>query len=160
MRYSILILLYLIISSPVIAQEAPKKANLISVKLDDNIDSAFRNVGRLLLDEGYELATADKVFYAITTEVADKTTGFMKPTLEIKFNLIFNELEDGTSVDIKLMFLDKSLGRSGKKNFDDQAMRAENRGAKSSALKTAWKVLDNFAKKIDGGSITYIIEEE
>ena len=85
-------LLLLLISVSGKAQEAPEKSNLILIKTSDNIDESFKNIGRILINEGYELETADKNFYVITTKVTQKKYGFMGGgSLELKFNVEFDE---------------------------------------------------------------------
>ena len=59
--------------------DIPKKTNLITITTEDNIDDSFKKMGRLLINKGYELETADKTFHMITTKVKSMKCGFGEP---------------------------------------------------------------------------------
>jgi hypothetical protein len=56
--------------------DIPKKTNLITIHTSDNIDESFKRMGRILLNDGYELETADKIFYMMTTKIKLMKCGF------------------------------------------------------------------------------------
>ena len=145
------------------AQEAPKNSNLIIIKTSDNIDDSFKEMGRVLLNEGYELETADKDFYVITTKVKQKKYGFMGGgSLELKLNIQFDQVSDSTHLKIKgYVNSDQLASAAGDKNnsFDKDADRIKNKGSKGSISKSSWIFIDEFAKKYENGIINYIIEE-
>ena len=69
--------IFILLTIFAVAQEAPKNANLIQIKTSNKIDDAFKKIGRILINEGYELEIADEVFNMITTMVTEKKYGFM-----------------------------------------------------------------------------------
>lgn len=156
----IIISLLMAASNIITAQEAPRNANLIQIKTSDNIDESFRKIGRMLGTEGYKLETVDRDFYMIATEVMEKDfggfLGAARARLEIKFNIQFDEIPEGTTINIRGTFRDitkTSFSVSG------DFQRIENRGARNSILRDSWNFMNEIALKYDNGELSYIIED-
>lgn len=164
MKKIIFNLLFCVISVNLIAQEAPKKSNLIIVRTTDNIDDSFKKVGRILINDGYEIETSDKNFYMITTKVRQKKYGMMGGgTLEIKLIFQIDQISDTTLIKVKGYVNSMQLASTaGMRNdsFEKSAIRIENKGANGSIIRSAWEFMDEIAKKYDAGQIVYSIEGE
>ncbi|THH34212.1 hypothetical protein [Neolewinella litorea] len=167
-RYLLVLTCVAIFSADIFSQDAPKGANVIEIHTADNIDDAFKKMGRLLLDEGYTLETADKNFYVITTEVRKMNYGFMNAgELEMKLIIEFNDDEDGTTMILKGMKSSEQLHRaattgagvSSNTSFDKDASRILNKGGKGSIVGASWIFMENLAKGYKGGKIEYLTEE-
>jgi len=141
------------------AQVAPKKSNLIIIKSSDKIDDSFKKIGRILMDEGYELETADKTFYSISTKITHKNYGLMGGgSLELKFFFQFDQIQDTTVIIFRGRVNSNQLAvASGMKheNFEKDAIRIENRGATGSIIKSSWELMENIAKRYSPCSIGY-----
>ena len=164
MKKAILFFLTLaMVTNAIKAQETPKNSNVIIIKTTENIDDSFKKMGRIIINEGYELETADKDFYMITTKITQKKYGFMGGgSLEIKFNIQFDQSNDSTTIKmIGFANSDQLATASGLKNdsFDKDAFRIQNKGANGSIIKSSWILMDDIAKKYVNGIISYLIEE-
>jgi len=164
MKKVVLFFLSLImVTNAIKAQEAPKNSNVIIIKTTENIDDSFKKVGRILIHEGYELETADKDFYMITTKITQKKYGLMGGgSLEVKFNIQFDQSNDSTIIKIIGFTNSAQLATAAGLNndsFDKDAIRVQNKGANGSIIKSSWIFMDEIAKKYMNGTISYIIEE-
>ena len=140
----------------------PKKTNLISIKTVDNIDDCFKKMGRLLMNEGYELETADKVFYMITSKVKSLKCGF-GCNVSVKYTIQFDEVKDSTEIKItgRAYSGDVFKVMTGKKEdngFDKSSFLIENVGMKRSVAKESFNFMNNFAVKYENAKISYLIK--
>ncbi|MDH3650864.1 MAG: hypothetical protein OEQ53_14355 [Saprospiraceae bacterium] len=144
---------------------APKKANKIVIQTSDDIGTAFRNFGRLLLREGYVLEQSDATFYFLTTEPREMKYGISgMGKLNLKLYVQFDESENGTLIQITGKYASEQLfkaagGGKDEFNFDTQGNEILNRGGKASLTGASWIIMDELAKALQGGSITYEISE-
>ena len=143
--------------------DIPKKTNLITISTDDNIDDSFKKMGRLLINEGYELETADKIFYMITTKIKSMKCGF-GCNVSVKYTIQFDELGDSTGVRLsgRAYSGDVYQAMTGKKEengFDKSSFIIENKGMKRSISKESFNFMNDIAIKYEKARVSYSIKQ-
>ena len=143
--------------------DIPKKTNLITITNDNNIDDSFKMMGRLLINEGYELETADKTFHMITTKVKTMKCGF-GCNVSVKYTIQFDELGDSTSIKISGRAYSGDVykvmtGKKEENGFDKNSFIIENTGMKRSVAKESFNFMNNIAIKYEDSKLSYTIKQ-
>jgi hypothetical protein len=123
-------------------QESQIKDNTIVISTKDSFDIAFKNIGRLLVSNGYSIDDANKDFGTITTNeilMGNK----LDPVWEMKVTAMITGTENVTIV---LTAMTKGPGSSWEKLEKRSNMHMMSRG---------WTKLEDLAKKYEGTIITY-----
>ena len=142
--------------------DIPKKTNLINIHTSDNIDESFKRMGRILLNDGYELETADKIFYMMTTKIKLMKCGF-GCSVSVKYTIQFDEVGDSTNIKISGRaysgdVYEVIVGKKEENGFDKSSFLIENKGMKRSIAKESFNFMNNIAVKYDLGVISYSIK--
>jgi len=139
--------------------QAPKKANVIVIKTNDSEDEAFKKMGRILLNEGFEMETLDKDFYMLVTKIKGCGYGLMKAgTVDIKIKCQIDAKNDQRTIILTGKMNSPELMTYSPTEFDSKAMVIENIGGKSSIAGASWLIMDEIAKKYEDGEIEYLIK--
>lgn len=154
----ILLILFVVLCNQISAQEILDDANAIIISTEENPDAAFKKIGKLLINEGFTLQNVDKTFLMLVTVPFTTKTGFLGMQ-EIAIKVTGEVLETPTRIRLFADFLDVQVnkGLNLDNDFDKRKLRAEN---SSGTYSTAFELLDEIAKKYDGGKISYLIEKE
>lgn len=142
-----MILLVVLISIGLKAQKVPKKVDLIVQTIEHDIDEIFGKIGRILIDNGYEMESADKTFYSIITKPKKYKYGFMNSQeLYVKLRIMLSANEEAVRIKTK--------------GFLNEDMRIKNVGMKNSLAKEGWNFMHEMVKKFPADKIEYFIESE
>jgi hypothetical protein len=146
------------------SQEPPDDATTIVILTTDKVDAAFRNIGRLLVKEGFELETTEPTLMMLTTKVTEKHYGFLGGgTVSIKLSAQVDEADSLSKIILTGKFLDiavlKALG-SKSALFDKDANIIEYGGMSGSSKRSSWNIMDELAKKYKNANIKYEVTEE
>jgi hypothetical protein len=120
-------------------------------------------MGRLLINEGYELETADKIFHMITTKIKSMKCGF-GCNVSVKYTIQFDELGDSTGIKLsgRAYSGDVYQAMTGKKEengFDKSSFIIENKGMKRSVVKESFNFMNKIAIKYENARVSYILEQ-
>ena len=158
MKHLPFILLILFAVTGIQAQEILDDANAIIITTEESPEVAFRKIGKLLINEGFTLQNVDKTFLMLVTVPINKKSGFLGMQ-EIALKITGEIIESPTRIRLYCDFVDININKSLNldTDFDKHKMRAEN---SSGSYSTAFELLDEVAKKYEGGKISYLIEKE
>jgi hypothetical protein len=143
--FSFVILFF--VSRLAFGQEPIRKANTIVVESSDSASVIYKNLKRLLLDNGFALVTSDNDVMSITARapVPMNNTGEMTIDLYVKPG-------NPNQVIIRGMFDSDSSTIKNRIEYTKWA-------SKWSKDKISWKKMDEFAKAYPGGEISYQVQD-
>lgn len=159
MKLSILCSIFFIFSSVHFTQDIPDDVNIIIIKTELKPDEAFKQFGKHLINKGYDLKLADKTFLMIVTEPRSIKFGFMG-IRELIVSLSAEVLEDPTSIQLKIYFIDPAIQTS--LNLENDFDRYKLQGEYSSgSYQEAFEQLNELSSSFeDGTGLEYLIEDE
>lgn len=157
----ILTVLLLIVSGFISAQEVKKDSigiqysnepfddcNTILIYTTEKPEEAFKTIGRLLFNAGYELEMRDEFLQIVTTKFTKKSYGLLgMGSLEMR---IFAQVESAdtiTYIRITGKYGSKEIDRVslGVKYFGETGTWVHNLGMSGSLGKSSWNILNEFA---------------
>jgi hypothetical protein len=122
--------------------------NAILVYTNEKPEEAFKTIGKLLFNDGYELEMRDDILQIITTKFVKKSYGFLgMGSLEMR---IFAQIESNdtlTYVRITGKYGSKEIDNVslGVKYFGETGTWIHNFGMSGSLGKSSWNILNEFA---------------
>ncbi len=105
---SLLVVFTLLFAFTAQAQDAPKNQEVITVNFDSSEEEAFKTIGRLLVKEGFKLASSEPVLMMLSTEpTAQKVTKMQK--VNIQLNVEIGSDSTGSFADVSGMWIDPAV---------------------------------------------------
>lgn len=156
--------------SIVFSLEAQKKetSNLIEIHTKNQPAVAFKKLGRLFLNERYELETTEPTFFMLTTKVTEKSYGFLSMgRIALKFYASIDESDNGSVITLTGKFLAdaeafqrmmRGMGLDSNLKFDADASVIEEGGMSGSPLRVSWNFMKGVAEKYEGGVLVYKVK--
>ncbi|WP_324671043.1 hypothetical protein [Hymenobacter sp. GOD-10R] len=154
--YALAILLSCLLPTLVFAQVPSatplKKANAILIETTDSATVAYRNMGRLLVTEGYTIAVSNADFATISTGDKPGKHGVLQA-----FTVLVTPMKAGSQIILTGTFADTNMGVLSP-GVGYQRIPIANSGMKGSPVQNTWASLDALAKAYPGGKVLYLIK--
>jgi hypothetical protein len=149
--------LFLFLSIIIFPQDILENANTIIINTSDSPEDAFKNIGKILMKDGYTLENVDKTFLMLVTKPSSVNFGLMNmQNLDLKISSEI--LENPTRIKMVCEFMNRDICKALNlaPDFDLRKDRAKNT---SGDYASAFELMDVVAKKYPNGKIEYLIEE-
>lgn len=146
MRTILLIVLTILSTSCISTIRVPgsnRGDNTVIIRTNDHHDVAFRKIGQLLVNNGFNLMNSDRDIGSITTD--NKYIGIMSAQWLMKASVIITGENNAT------IFITGQYNRSRENPW----RRLENKGLKGSITQVGWNELYFVAQQYDGASIEF-----
>ncbi len=117
--------------------------NTVIIRTTDHHDVAYRKIGQLLVNNGFNLMNSDRDLGSITTD--NKYIGIMSAQWLMKASIIITGEDNAT------IFITGQSNRSPENPW----RRIENKGIKGSINQVGWNELYSVAQQYDGATIEF-----
>ncbi len=155
-----LVLFILVIFPVLVFAQAPKKANTIIIVTSDSDDVAFKKMGRIFINEGFEMQTLDKDFYMLVTKIKNYNYGMMGAgKIGIKLTAQIDIQDEESMITVTGKVISSQISSYTDESFDSNAITIENVGGKSSISGASWRIMNEIAQKYNDGKISYFVKQ-
>lgn len=129
-----------------------ERANKMIVRTDDDLETAYRRLGQLLVQRNFTLENSDPVLLSLSTDFKEVGGNRMK------VNAFITESEGKTQIEMKgQLRLAINVGQSlfGEAAAEDAPTLVEKRGMSGSPYDVTWRELESLARAYPGGAVLY-----